>query len=486
MRTPFPFTSDKRKEKRRGQLAVELLFLAAIVITLIGGFVSLAASFLNLSVRAQNEAQAFAIAEAGIEYYKWHLAYSPQDFMDGTGGPGPYVHAYYNKNGVAIGKFSLSITPPVSGSTIVTITSTGTVNADGSIKKVIKVQLGVPSFAQYAWVMNSVSSFGSTAQVYGIIYSNNGIHFDGVAHNLVESALTTYNDPTNGNRNEWAVYTDGPPADPQPPTAYGAQANVFLAGRETGVPAIDFAGITSDLATIKAQAQASGTYFGSSGALGYDLVLSTTTYTVYTVTALVSPQRRCTNAANETGWGTWSIQTEALYASGTIPQNGDMFFEDNLWVRGSVKGVRVTIASGRFPVNQSTYSDITVNNSITYSNFNGSDTIALIAQNNINIGLNSDNDLTIDAALIAQNGGIQRYYYSSSCGTDYLRNNLTTLGIMGTNQPSGLVWEDQYGNPVSGYETRTYNYDANLLYSPPPSFPLTTNGYVLISWKELQ
>ena len=105
-----------KKPHRGGQLAIELLFLSAIVIALIGGFVSLAVSFLNLSVRAQNEAQAQAIAEAGIEYYKWHLAYAPQDFTDGTGKPGPYVHQYYNETGADIGQFSLSIIPPSNGS----------------------------------------------------------------------------------------------------------------------------------------------------------------------------------------------------------------------------------------------------------------------------------------------------------------------------------------------------------------------------------
>jgi hypothetical protein len=180
----------------------------------------------------------------------------------------------------------------------------------------------------------------------------------------------------------------------------------------------------------------------------------------------------------------WSIQTETQYATGTIPQNGDMFFEDNLWVRGHVNGARVTIASGRFPANPTTYSDITVDNSITYGNFNGSDTIALVSQNNINIGMNTDNDLTIDAALIAQNGLIGRYYYNSHC-SDPTRNSLTTLGTMATNLPSGFAYSSN-GTITSGFNTRTYNYDANLLYSPPPSFPLTTNGYQLISWEEVQ
>jgi len=71
-----------------------MLFLSAIIVTIIGGFISLAGSFLQLSVRAQNKLQAFAIAEAGIEYYRWHLAHAPADYQDGTGKAGPYIHNY--------------------------------------------------------------------------------------------------------------------------------------------------------------------------------------------------------------------------------------------------------------------------------------------------------------------------------------------------------------------------------------------------------
>ena len=82
-----------------------------------------------------------------------------------------------------------------------------------------------------------------------------------------------------------------------------------------------------------------------------------------------------------------------------------MFFEDNLWVRGQMNGVagddRFRTIPGQFARRTA---NITVNNSLPYTNFNGSDTIALIAQNNINVGLASDDNLAIDAALIAQNG----------------------------------------------------------------------------------
>jgi len=470
----------KKNRSKAGQIAVQLLFLAAIVVTLIGGFVSLAASFLQISVRAQNKLQAFTIAEAGIEYYRWHLAHAAADYQDGTNHAGPYIHPYFDKDGNQIGQFKLTIVPPPPGSTIVTITSQGTVIGDASIKKIITVRMGIPSFAKYAWVLNDNVTFGTTAEVFGVIYSNAGLHFDGVAHNLVESALTTFLD-TDVNKTEWAVYTANAPADPQPPTAFSARPAIFQAGRTLGVPAIDFAGITQDLASIKTTAQATGYYASSSGVLGYDLNLSGKNFTVYKVTKLLAPPAGCTNALNQTGWGTWSTSTETFYASGTIPQNGDMFFEDNLWVSGTVNGARVTIASGKFPDNASTRTSILITKSINYTNFDASDTIALIAQNNINVGLKSDDSLVIDAALIAQNGFIGRYYYPSNCGTGFERTLLTTLGIMATNKRSAFAY-----TPTSGFDTRQYNYDTNLLFSPPPSFPLTTDQYSLISWEEVQ
>ncbi len=474
------------KPYTRGQIAVELLFLSAIVVILIAGFVSLATSLLQVSVRSENKLQAFAIAEAGIQYYQWHLEYAPQDFTDNTGHAGPYVHPYYDANGNQIGQFSLAITPPPSGSTVVTITSTGSVLADASVQKVIQVRMGIPSLAKYAWAINQNIYFGTSAEVFGTIYSDAGVRMDGVAHNLVESALTTFQDPSNGNQTEWAVYTTQSPADPQPPTPYPSHPSVFMAGRAVGVPALDFTGITQDLAAIKSAAQASGTYFGPSSAYGYDLLLSNASYTIYKVTALATPSSHfCNNNTfNQSGWGLWSVKTESVYATGTIPQNGNMFFEDNLWVRGTINGVRATIASGRFPANPSTYSNIVVNNSLNYTHFDGTDALALIAQGDVLVGYASDNNLMIDGAVIAQNGEFGRYYYSSYCGSSYVRNLLTTLGTISTG--AGVATLGFAYSPTSGYQSRDYNYDPNLLYAPPPSFPLTTDQYSLISWAELQ
>jgi hypothetical protein len=87
--------------------------------------------------------------------------------------------------------------------------------------------------------------------------------------------------------------------------------------------------------------------------------------------------------------------------------------------------------------------------------------------------------LRIDAALVAQNGRAGRYYYNSSCGTAYQRAKLTLYGMIGSNGRYGFAYTDG-----TGYSERDIIYDANLLYGPPPSFPLTSDQYQTISWDE--
>ena len=477
---------------RRGQLSVSVLFFASLAVVLITGIVFLSSSFLQLSVRALNRSQAFSIAEAGVEYYRWHLAHASTDYWDGQGSSstGPYVHNYYDKTGTAIGTFSLTITPPPPGSTVVVLRSTGRVNADATIQKIIEVRLAIPSLARYAVAVNDNIRFGEGTIVYGEIMSNGGVRFDGLANNLVKSAQQSYDDPDHGGQNEFGVHTHKTTIDPLPPAPVPSRPDVFVAGRQFPVPATDFGGITQDLAGIKAAAVASSTYYGSSTVNGYDLELKVDgTYNLYKVTALSSPPNGCTNTSNQSGWGTWSIQTETIFATGTIPQNGHIFVEENLWVRGQVNGKRLTIASGRFPDNASTRTSITVNSDLRYTNYDGTDSIALIAQNNINVGLYSADVLRIDAALIAQNGRVGRYYYqapnddsnSNRCGPTVVRQKITLYGMIGSNLRYGFGYTD-----ATGYIEREIIYDANLLYNPPPSFPLIGSQYVPISWDEIQ
>lgn len=89
------------------------------------GVSSYAISDYKASVYRSNREKAFHIAEAGINYYKWHLAHNTNDFTDGTGQPGPYVHEFQDREGNVIGYYSLNIIAPTSSTTATTIESTG-------------------------------------------------------------------------------------------------------------------------------------------------------------------------------------------------------------------------------------------------------------------------------------------------------------------------------------------------------------------------
>ena len=120
--------------------------------------------------------RAIQLAESGIDYYRWHLAHNKTDFQDGTESPGPYVHQVYDKDGNVVGEFSLSITPPLIGSTKVRIESTG-IPVGSAVSRKIRVEMGIPSMAKYAMVTNSVVYYGSGDEVFGPVHSNVGVGF---------------------------------------------------------------------------------------------------------------------------------------------------------------------------------------------------------------------------------------------------------------------------------------------------------------------
>jgi len=473
--------TKRQKKLQSGQLSLLVLIFGAIAIIILSGLIVWADSYLKAAERDTNKALAFDIAEGGIEYYRWHLAHASQDFKDGTGHAGPYVHDYFNKNGEKIGQFSLEIVPPIVGSTVVTIRSTGTTLNDSSVSKKIEAKLAIPSFAKYAAAVSSNVRFGEGTEVFGEIHSNGGIRFDGVAHNIVTSTQQSYDDPDHSGAKEFGVHTHVSPVDPLPPANVPSRPDVFIAGRQFPVPALDFAGITQTLSTIKSSAQSSGFYRGSSGASGYDIVLKTNdTFDIYKVTALKNPPNNCSDSQSQNKWGTWSINTETLLGNYPLPVNGLIFIEDNVWVRGQIQTARVTIASGKFPDNATTRTSITINSNLLYTNYDGQDVISLIAQLNINIGLYSADVLRVDAALMAQNGRVGRYYYSSSCGSNYKRSSITSYGMIASSERYGFAYTDD-----TGYQDRFIIYDANLLYGPPPSYPLTSDQYQQIFWREL-
>lgn len=480
----------KHTTRQRGFLLIGIIVFAGVAVATVSAFVAWGVTSSKLSKHVLAREQGLEIAEAGIEYARWYLAHFQTGYDLGTGTAGPYTYPYVDKDGNSIGTYTLTITPPPSGSTLVKIKSRGIPTVDPTAGRTITIQIAIPSLAKFAVVANDTMRFGQGTTIYGPLHSNGGIRFDGIAWNKITSAVASYDDPDHSGNSEFGVHThvtagtgvvnDSFRPLEAPPNTVQTRTDVFKAGREFPVPAVDFDGMITDLATIKTEATASGRYFAASGAQGYQIVLKTDdTFDIYRVNTLTNPPNRCTNVLDQTGWGTWSINTKTFLANYAIPANGLIFVEDNLWVEGTINTARVTIAAAKFPDSVAQRKSITINNNLLYTNKDSTDSIALIAQNNINVGMVSANSFEIDAALVAQNGRIGRFYYENDCFPYDQRSAITLYGMIATNQRYGFAYTDG-----SGYDTRTIIYDTALLYAPPPNFPLAADNYQIISWEE--
>ncbi len=449
-------------------ISILVLVLGVVFSIAVGGLALVAAVQHTASIRTERYEQAIGIAQAGVEYYRWHLAHDPLDFKDGTTLPGPYVHTFTDPYGNTAGTFSLTIDPPASGSSVTTITSTGWQTAYPDITRTVKATFGIPSISKYAFLHNANVWFGSGLTVHGKSMSNGGIRMDGVNDSLIQSSLATY--------------TCGSETGCSPSTT---KNGVWGAGGPTElwrypVPIVDFNSMSVDFSTMKTAAQTSGVYYGASGSYGYHLIFQSNG------TVIV---RRVTGANSRRGWSVENncetlyqdITSETNLGTYTISEKPIFFFEDHLWVEGVVNG-KVTAVAARFPLNVNNM-NIWIRNSITYLSKDGHSSLGLMAQNNMYFAYNIPTDFEIDAALIAQKGRIIRHNYNyGGCSSlaNARRNSLTIYGSLISNQKS--YWN--FGTPpTSGFTTRTTTYDPNLYYGPPPYFP-TQGEYEFISWEE--
>ncbi len=489
-------TFDIRHNEKGSALAYGLIIMAAVSIILVS-LLQYITSQIKFSYATGEREEAFQIAESGIYWYRWYLAHEVsgktvqqiEDFWK-NGNPygvsAPYEAEFSDPESGPIGKYSIQVEPPDPNSTIVMVKSTGWTYADPGLKRVIQVRFRRPSWSEYAVAANDVMRFGPNTEVFGKIFSNNGIRFDGLAHNVVSSAVANYDDPDHSGPNEFGVHThvNPPPGSgvsnsfvsaEAPPSPVQNRPDVFMAGRQFPVPTLDFNGIIADLNYMKTESQVpgQGIYYDNSNCgnktnLGRHMVLNGSTMTVSVVTGY--------NNANN------SITKEDCFQYGVpIPNNGIVFVENNLWIQGTINGVRTTFVAANLVGGAKANIYLGADN-LLYTNFDGRDIIGLVAQNDIEVIKNSLNDLTIDAALMAQSGRIGRNYYTpfgcSSQSCQDHKGTITVNGSLATNLRYGFAYTDG-----TGYSYRVLNFDNNLLYYPPPFFPTGTE-YAIDLWDE--
>ncbi len=72
----------KKNSYNKGSLLIQSIVFGTIAAVIIGSLVSWAGINVKAGRLSLLREQAFQIAEAGIDYYRWHLAHSSTDYQD--------------------------------------------------------------------------------------------------------------------------------------------------------------------------------------------------------------------------------------------------------------------------------------------------------------------------------------------------------------------------------------------------------------------
>lgn len=452
---------------RRGKRASgSILIMTLVFVTMFGVmFIGLSGltgrQFHQGALQSQDE-RAFQIAESGLNYARWRLAHNTEDFSQ-------EVRTFNDPLEGEAGSFDVQFEAPTPGSTIVEITSVGATKEQPTRDVTLKARYGIPSLAKYASITNSDVWYGG--QISGDVHANGGIRMDGTSDSIVSSARQTYIcQPSHGCSSE------------EKPGVWGTGEKSEL--WEFPVPVVDYNAITLDLLSMQSVAQNANTYWGPSGAHGYHAMFnSNNTVSIFMVSQKASPVWSWTA---ETGWeySSYDIGAQTLLETIQVPSGGILYFEDTLWISGTVQN-RITVAAGRFPDSPSTNADIIIHGNVTYEGVHdGSRVFGAIAQRHVLIPYSGAPDnLQLDGAYIAQKGRFGRRYYGAGAHT--IKTSMNRYGMIASNMVPVTAWVNGSGQVISGYQQGESSYDSYLLYGPPPYFP-TSGQYEFLSWEQVE
>ncbi len=481
------------KKSPRGYLILVALVFGAIFLMVLGALSSFVLSENRLEILRMGESKAFSIAEAGLEYYQWHLTQFPTDLDNGTGQPGPFTIAYNDPEGGQIGTYTLTIKGNMecNALTSVDITSEGATNDGSGGTATVNARYAEPSVAEYSYIVNSSVWAGADRIIFGPYHSNGGIRMDGTVNSPVTSSLSSWT----------CTSSFGCSSNTTEPGIFGAGGNQALWNYPT--PQVDFSAISANFSSLKSIAQSSGLYFprissgttGESAGEGYHLIFNSNgTVTVYKVTSETDePSLPIDNQSVTTLQDDYTlIATQTLLGTYTIPATCSLIYvEDNAWIEGVIPS-EVTVVAANV-VTPGITPNIMLPNNITYSNPSGVSGLTAISANDILITPNSPYNMNLNGIFVAQGGAFGRNMYTCSEAPYNLEGTLTIHGSTISNDRTGTQWSypgssygcgHSSGTQTSGYTTRIDAYDRQLATSPPPFTPVTSTTYQFVNWHQ--
>ncbi len=517
---------------KKGMVTTWVLTFSVITLIMLGGMVGFVLLQKKVSTHNAASEQSLHIAEAGVNYYKWLINQNTtttqvqiQDHNDWCTSSdtvsvcgsedwcGPYEHEYKDTDGNVIGSFLICAQAKYICNQILGVSakSIGYTSKYPDIQRSIQAKFAATSIADYAYLINESVWAGDDRSIYGKYHSNNGIKMDGTGNSIVSSARDTWlctssygcdkqNCPDVCTREGDACRCPGVFGD-------GAGDDLW----KYPVTPFDFNGLTADFNKIKVLAQSEGHYYPpsidiDSSALGYHVIFNSDgSFDIRIITEITEIN---SSDGSSFKWKPEIIEDEYAYQTNvTTTDCGLIYVEDDLWVDGTVKG-RKTIASANL-ISQNIDTTAIINWNIDYTTLDGTDSFALLAEQDILIPLcspggNGDSSdlchrtgytdkMTIRGVYVAQKGKFGRNYYPQikkkgkkwvSYHPWSLRNELLIHGSIVSNKRVGTKWVCGWGY-CSGYEDRENIFDQKLATNPPPLLPFVSPDLKIVSWEEL-
>jgi hypothetical protein len=466
-----------------GSITLLVLIFGGIFFAVLGAMSGFILSQNRIEDVTRVRAEALSIAEAGLEYYRWHLAHFPTDLQNGTGQPGPYAIPVPDPSGGTAGTASLSITANTAcgQTTSVDISSKGMAADDSSQPITVVARYARPSIASYDFVSNASVWIGSTDTVNGPYHSNNGVRMDGTTNAPISSSVSTWT----------CTSAFGCSPNATEPGVFGSGNNPNLWQYPT--PTIDFAGIAANFSSLKSLAQASGIYLpryssGNSRSTAYHKGYllnfnSNGTVSIYRVQA-----RQLSNVylldSNAYGNDYALIGNKTLYETVPIPANcGLVFSEDNTWIEGVVPAKATVVVAN--VSNAGVTPDAFLPGNITYAATSATDGLTVISAHDILITPDSPSTMTLSGVFVAQSGVFGRNYYGYAGSGYEPRSTLTLVGSTVSALQSADTYVDNNGNVVGGYANTIDYPDRMLATDPPPFTPTLSSDYTFVDWQQL-
>jgi hypothetical protein len=323
-------------------------------------------------------------------------------------------------------EYSLQVTPPTAGELSIRILATGRKVGSTTDMRRIEVLVRPSSLADFQRVVNGNVSWGSTATTNGKLYAAGTIDHDGHAYADMYAENNVTGSVTLHN---------------------GAKKYDHTNIRTVIKNPVNFNALLASLVDIQRASQVAGVYLDDPTKAAWRLIFqSNGTFTA----------RSCTlNGGQNPEMAAPICGSTTTY---NVPSNGAVYTAQTAVVSGAVNG-RVTVGSNDDIVIADNISRVTA----------GDDVLGLVAKNDVLGATYTPYNLTWYASVIAQSGTWRGATADGSHGT------MTWYGSSTTNLGGDWVM----------FQTRDYSYDPNLLYLPPPWFPVIEDAYTIVLFREL-